>query len=88
MRVAFRKSFARDLKNIRSEPVRHRVRSVIEEVEAAATLSDIRNLAKLRGRGDFYHIQIGRYRIGVAVEGDEVEFVRCLDRREVYRYFP
>jgi hypothetical protein len=26
--------------------------------------------------------------IGLAVEGEVVEFVRCLHRREIYRYFP
>jgi len=32
--------------------------------------------------------RIGEYRIGVALEGSEVEFVRCLNRRDLYRYFP
>jgi mRNA interferase RelE/StbE len=31
---------------------------------------------------------VGDYRIGISVEGDEVEFVRCLHRRDIYRYFP
>jgi ribosomal-protein-alanine N-acetyltransferase len=42
----------------------------------------------LRGSSDFYRIRVGDYRIGVAVEGDEVEFVRCLHRRDIYGYFP
>ena len=33
-------------------------------------------------------VGVGSYRIGVVLEGSEVEFVRCLDRRDIYRYFP
>ena len=42
----------------------------------------------MSGTTNFYRIRIGDYRIGVAVEGDTVEFVRCLARRDLYRYFP
>jgi mRNA interferase RelE/StbE len=69
----------RDLQKIRDESLRRRVREAIEHVEAAETL---------REASGFYRIRVGDYRIGIAVEGDEVEFVRCLHRRDIYRYFP
>jgi mRNA interferase RelE/StbE len=65
-----------------------RVRQVIEEVEAARDLSAVGNLKKISGTADFHRIRIGDYRIGIAVEGDTVEFVRCLPRRDPYRFFP
>ncbi|MCP3962949.1 MAG: type II toxin-antitoxin system RelE/ParE family toxin [bacterium] len=43
---------------------------------------------RLSTAGAFYRFRIGDYRIGVAIEGSEVVLVRCLHRREVYRYFP
>ena len=43
---------------------------------------------KLGGAGNFFRIRIGDYRIGLALEGEGVEFVRCLPRRDLYRYFP
>jgi len=48
----------------------------------------VSNLTKLSGSSGFYRIRVGDYRIGIAVEEDEVEFVRCLHRRDIYRYFP
>jgi len=78
----------RDLKKIQDEALRRRVKETIEKVEAAETLRELPNLTKLSGTSGFYRIRVGDYRIGIAVEGDEVEFVRCLYRRDIYRYFP
>ena len=37
-------------------------------------------LAKLGGSSGYYRLRVGDYRIGIALEADEVEFVRCLHR--------
>lgn len=88
MKVLFRRSFERDLKKTRDRTVLAQVRSAIENVESADGLLDVHNLEKMSGSSGYYRIRIGDYRIGVAIDGDEVEFVRCLHRREIYRYFP
>ena len=88
MKTAFRKSFTRDLKKLKDNDMLERVQRVIEEVEAATNLQEIGNLKKMSGTTDFYRIRIGDYRIGPAMEGDTIEFVRCLARRDLYRYFP
>ena len=88
MRTAFRRSFERDLRRLRDETLRRRIREAIEQVEAAETLQDVPNLRQITGFKGFYRIRIGDYRLGIAVEGEEVEFVRCLHRRDIYRYFP
>lgn len=88
MRVTYRKSFSRDLKKVKDRAVLERVRRAIEHVEAAGALQEIGDLKKLSGTGTFYRIRLGEYRIGVVVEGDTVEFVRCLPRRDLYRFFP
>jgi mRNA-degrading endonuclease RelE of RelBE toxin-antitoxin system len=62
--------------------------AVIEEVEEAADLQGIGNLKKMTGTANFYRIRIGDHRIGVVVEEGTVEFVRCLSRRDLYRFFP
>ncbi len=46
MRVTFRKSFTRDLKKIKDQTVLDRVRQVIEQAEAAATLREIGDLKR------------------------------------------
>jgi mRNA interferase RelE/StbE len=85
--VEFKSSFAKDLKNI-DKPLAQRLRRVIEEIEAAKSLSEIPNLKRIRGRSNYYRVRIGDYRVGLIVDGETVEFVRFLNRREIYRYFP
>jgi mRNA interferase RelE/StbE len=88
MKATFRKSFGRDVKKIKDQAILDRVREAIEHVEAAAGLRAVAALKKLSGTDDCYRIRVGEYRIGVVIEGDAVEFVRCLPRRDLYRYFP
>ena len=88
MRANFRKSFARDLKQVKDQTVLERVQEAIEQVEAAVNLAGIGNLKKLTGTSHDYRIRVGKYRLGVVIAGDSIEFVRCLPRRDLYRYFP
>ena len=88
MRSTFRRSFVRDLEAIRDRSILSRVRQVIESVEAAGGLRDVPAVRGIRSETGFYRIRVGDYRIGLFVKGDEVEFVRCLHRRDIYRYFP
>lgn len=75
-------------KKIRDESLLRRVKEIIEQVEATTLLHNIPNLTKLSGSSDFYRIRVGDYRIGILVEENEVEFVRFLHRRNIYRHFP
>lgn len=88
MKVEFRTSFAKDLKKINDKALLKRVAEVIEEAERAKTLTEISNLKKLKARGDYYRIRIGDYRIGLNFIGNTLIFVRLLNRRDIYRYFP
>jgi mRNA interferase RelE/StbE len=66
-----------------------RVRAAVKEVEEADDLRELPSLKKLSGGGgDHYRIRVGDYRIGIALEGETVAFVRCLHRKDSYRYFP
>ncbi|MFE1745378.1 type II toxin-antitoxin system RelE/ParE family toxin [Coleofasciculus sp. H7-2] len=88
MNVEFRKSFEKDLGNIRDEALLERIKAVIEEVEIAENLVDVSNLKKLKADGEYYRIRVGDYRIGITVDEDVIVFVRVLHRKDVYRYFP
>ena len=88
MRVEFRSSFARDLRRLRDKTVKERIRTAIEQVEEAKDLNEINNIRKLTGDGSYYRIRIGDYRPGLLFEQDTAVFVRCLHRRDIYRYFP
>ena len=88
MKILFRASFAKDLRNIANKEVLKRIKETIEQVEKAQTSHDITNLKKLKGGSNYYRIRVGEYRIGLIVESNTATFVRCLNRKEIYRYFP
>jgi len=88
VKVSFRKSFVRDLRKIKDQGVCDRIEAAILQVEVAEELVQLRELRKLKGDGNFFRLRVGDYRIGLAVESDEVEFVRVLHRKDIYRYFP
>lgn len=88
MNTAFRESFDADLAAIREVTLLRRIKKVIEQVEAARTFQQIPNLKRLEASGKYYRLRVGDYRIGFTFEQGVVTFVRCLNRKEIYRYFP
>ena len=88
MSTRFRESFDKDLSALTDAGLLRRIKRVIEQVEAARTFQQIPNLKRLDARGKYYRIRVGDYRIGFVFEQGAVTFVRCLNRKEIYRYFP
>jgi len=86
--VQFRASFSKDLRSIKNKNLLDRIREMVEYIEKAQKLPDIANLKKLKGGRIYYRIRVGEYRIGLTIENNTVAFVRCLNRKEIYRYFP
>jgi mRNA interferase RelE/StbE len=86
--VEFRDSFAKDLKGVKEKGLLGRVREVIEAVEKGDSLAELPNLKKLKGGGNYFRVRVGDYRIGVALDGDTVVFVRFLNRKDIYKHFP
>lgn len=88
MKVGFRQSFEKDVSGVRDKGLLRRVKAAVEAVEKSGSLSQISGLKKLKGGGNFYRLRIGDFRIGLAVESGKVIFVRFIDRKDMYRYFP
>ena len=88
MNLAFTRSFAKDLRQIRDTSVLERLQEVIQEIEAAGSIQDLKNLKKLSTESRHYRLRIGDYRLGMAIEADTVTLVRILHRKDIYRYFP
>ena len=88
MKADFRDSFAKDLKGFKEKGLLGRVREIIEAVEKANSLAELPNLKKLKGGGNYFRVRVGDYRIGVALVNDTVVFVRFLNRKDIYKYFP
>jgi mRNA interferase RelE/StbE len=87
MNTSFYQSFTRDLKNIKDKKVLQRIQAAIEAVEQADSLQSLSAVKKLSGTNNCFRIRVGEYRIGLFLEGDRVALVRCLPRKDLYRYF-
>jgi mRNA interferase RelE/StbE len=88
VKVAFRQSFAKDLKGVKDRGLLNRVKELIEVIEAADSLADVSNLKKLKGGSNYFRLRVGDYRVGITLDHDMVIFVRCLNRKDIYKYFP
>jgi mRNA interferase RelE/StbE len=87
--VQYRQSFLRDLKKLKGQPVYDRIYELVfATLPEVDTLRDVTNVKAMRGYSNRYRIRIGNYRVGIEVQGDNVEVMRVLHRREFYRYFP
>lgn len=88
MELEFRESFLKDLKHIREKTIKRKIAAVITESKAASSLSDIRNVKKMEGSENYYRIRIGDYRLGIKAQDKTLVILRCLHRKDIYRYFP
>ncbi|WP_313935271.1 type II toxin-antitoxin system RelE family toxin [Anabaena azotica] len=57
-------------------------------MENADNFGDVSNIKKLQAESDYYRIRVSDYRIAITISDDMIIFVRVLQRKEIYRYFP
>jgi mRNA interferase RelE/StbE len=88
MELEFRDSFLKDVKRIKEAAVKKKITAVISVSRKATSLLDLKNVKKLEGSTDYYRIRVGNYRIGIKLQGKTLIFMRCLNRKDIYRYFP
>ena len=88
MNVEFRASFVKDLRHIKNNELLSRIKQTIEAIEKARSQQEVASLKRLKGGNNYYRIRVGEYRLGLIIEGNTTTFVRCLNRKEIYRFFP
>ncbi|MDD1413620.1 type II toxin-antitoxin system RelE/ParE family toxin [Dolichospermum sp. ST_con] len=89
MEVQYRQAFLKDLKQLKSSTSYQRIYELaFTTLENINLLEEIPDIKAMRGYNGRYRIRIGDYRIGIEVNGDIIEVMRVLHRREFYRYFP
>ena len=88
MIVKIDKTFEKDTDKLQDKSLLVKIADSIENVQSANKLSDIKGIRKLRGFEKEYRIRIGDYRLGLIVDKQIVEFIRCLHRKDIYKYFP
>jgi mRNA interferase RelE/StbE len=88
MEIKIEKSFQKDTRKIKDKTVLQKVANTIANVQRAQNLDEIKNLKKIKGTTSMYRIRIGDYRLGILVSESSIEFIRCLHRKDIYKYFP
>ena len=88
MEVKIDKSFQKDTRKIKDKALLKKIALVITNVQQAENIHQVKNLKKLKGSSERYRIKIGDYRLGIIISESSVEFIRCLHRKDIYKYFP
>jgi len=88
MNITITKNFSKKFKKKKDKKLAKAILSVINEVKIAETINDIKNLKKLSGRDFAYRIRISKYRIGVFINDNTVEFANFDHRSKIYKIFP
>jgi mRNA interferase RelE/StbE len=88
MQVKIDKSFQKDTRKIKDKLLLNKIAAVISEVQKTENINQIKNLKKLKGSAESYRIKLGDYRLGIIISGSSFEFIRCLNRKDIYKYFP
>ncbi len=88
MNVEVLKSFEKDIGKIKDKELATDVMAAIGKLENCQKLSDIPHLQKMQGKGSYYRIRIGDYRLGLKLSGQTVTLIRFLSRKDIYKYFP
>jgi len=65
MNLEFDKSFSKSLDKITERAVKEKLENILEEIDNATAIRQIKNIKKLVGFQNYYRIKIGNYRIGL-----------------------
>ena len=87
MNYEIRKSFIKDAAKL-SAATQKELAKIIEGLELATQLSELKNCKKLKGVSTAYRIRLGQCRVCFFYENEIIELVRILAREDIYRYFP
>ncbi|HEY9124617.1 MAG TPA: type II toxin-antitoxin system RelE/ParE family toxin [Bacteroidales bacterium] len=88
MIVKIDKTFEKDVDKIKDKILLNKIADCIEIAQKSEDISSIKNIKKLKGSNSFYRIRIGDYRLGIIWENNSILFIRCLHRKDIYKYFP
>ncbi|MBN2384740.1 type II toxin-antitoxin system RelE/ParE family toxin [bacterium] len=88
MNIKYELSFEKDLKKIKNKSIKNIVKNKIESIKKTKDIASISGLKKLKGYENYYRIRISDHRIGIEIKEDTMIFVRILNRKDIYRYFP
>ena len=87
MELIISKTFEKQLKLV-PKYIRESALEVLEALEKAKNVTEIKDLKKLSGYTNYYRIRIGNYRMGLQIIDPKIIVVIILHRGTVYKVFP
>ena len=89
IKVVYAEDFLKDLKKLKGTPYYNSIKNLcFEKIPSLKTTSEIESLKKLKGHDSYFRVRKGDFRIGIKMEASIVTFLRCLPRKDIYKYFP
>ncbi|MCD4756981.1 MAG: type II toxin-antitoxin system mRNA interferase toxin, RelE/StbE family [Arcobacteraceae bacterium] len=88
MTINYEKSFLKDIQKLNDKKVATKLKSLIEEFEQVPNLQNITNIKKLKGFEIYYRLKIGNYRLGFSYQDNQIDLIRFLHRKDIYKLFP
>ena len=88
MKIIVQKSFEKDIAKINDKALAAIVYALIEELENCQNLSKVTHLKKMAGKGNYYRIRVGNYRLGLKLSEQTLILLRFMSRKDIYKYFP
>jgi len=89
MKILISKRFEKDVLKIADTRILAKIRQILEQAKTANAISDITGIEGMAGHPNFYRIKFDyRYRIGIYLEHDTLQFLRVGGRGDFYKIFP
>lgn len=89
MKVRISKRFAKDVEKITDPRILAKIRTVLENAVCAQSIAELDNVEDMAGYPNYHRIKFDyRYRIGVYLNQDTLEFLRAGARGDFYKQFP
>ncbi|MFN8299982.1 MAG: type II toxin-antitoxin system RelE/ParE family toxin [Chitinophagales bacterium] len=88
MRIEVQRLFEKDIEKISDRKLANQVLAVINTLEQCNSLTEVKNLKKMKAKGDYYRIRVGNYRLGLKQNPGGLTLLRFLHRKDIYTYFP
>lgn len=86
MNIQISKRFGKDVVSINDSRILAKIRTVLEQAQTVKMLTEIPELEAMTGYPGFYRIKFDyRYRIGIYVENDRVQFLRVGRCEDFYK---
>jgi mRNA interferase RelE/StbE len=89
MIIEFDKSFEKSLIKVKEKALFNKIESLIETIEKAEKISEIKNVKKLTGFKNYNRIRIGDFRLGFEkINDNTIRFITVARRKDIYSIFP